>query len=190
VQNGVCIRLYEEEDYLNRPQFSVPEILRSNLAEVILRMLKLRLGHPAAFPFIDAPNPKSVRDGFEILKELGAITIEKNRNSREEGNGEADVRLTERGRAMARLPMDPRIARILLEAEKEGCVEEATIIASGLCIQDPRERPVDEEGLADAAHRVFLDPTSDFLTLLRIWDKYQKAQEALKSQGRCGNTAG
>ena len=184
VQNGVCIRLYEEEDYLNRPQFSVPEILRSNLAEVILRMLKLRLGHPAAFPFIDAPNPKSVRDGFEILKELGAITIEKNRNSREEGNGEADVRLTERGRRMARLPMDPRIARILLEAEKEGCVEEATIIASGLCIQDPRERPVDEEGLADAAHRVFLDPTSDFLTLLRIWDKYQRAQETLKSQGK------
>ena len=184
VQNGVCIRLYEEADYLNRPQFSVPEILRSNLAEVILRMLKLKLGHPAAFPFIDSPNPKSIRDGFEILKELGAITLEKNKKSEDPGDGEPGVRLTERGRRMARLPMDPRIARILMEAEKEGCVEEVTVIASGLCIQDPRDRPVDEEGRADAAHRIFIDPTSDFLTLLRIWEKYHKALETLKSQGK------
>jgi len=184
VQNGLCIRLYGEEDYLSRPQYSVPEILRSNLAEVILRMLKLKLGHPAAFPFIDAPNPKSVRDGFEILQELGAITLVKAKDNGERGDGESGVRLTDRGRRMARLPMDPRISRILLEAEKEGCLEEATIIASGLCIQDPRERPVAEEGRADAAHRIFIDPTSDFLTLLRIWDKYQQALETLKSQGK------
>jgi len=184
VQDGLCIRLYEEEDYLNRPQFSAPEILRSNLAEVILRMLKLQLGHPAAFPFIDAPNPKSIRDGFEILRELGAISLEKNQKSDLTEGGEPGVRLTERGRRMARLPMDPRIARILLEAEKEGCVEEATVIASGLCIQDPRERPADEESRADAAHRLFRDPTSDFVTLLRIWEKFHQAQETLKSQGK------
>ncbi len=184
VQNGLCIRLYEEEDYLNRPQFSVPEILRSNLAEVILRMLKLQLGHPAAFPFIDAPNPKSIRDGFEILRELGAISIEKNQKGDLTEAQEPGVRLTERGRRMARLPMDPRIARILLEAEKEGCVEDATVIASGLCIQDPRERPADEESRADAFHRLFRDPTSDFVTLLRIWEKFHQAQETLKSQGK------
>lgn len=184
VQNGVCIRLYEEADYLARPQYSTPEILRSNLAEVILRMLKLRLGHPTSFPFIDAPNPKSIRDGFEILRELGAISLGKDRNNEEKGNGEAGVSLTERGWMMARLPMDPRISRIIMEAEKEGCVEEATIIAAGLCIQDPRERPVDEEGRADAAQRIFVDPTSDFVTLLRIWEKYYKALETLKSSGK------
>ncbi len=184
VQNGVCIRLYTEEDYLNRPLYSTPEILRSNLAEVILRMLRLRLGHPADFPFIDAPNPKSIHDGFDILRELGAITVDRKKERDERGDGEPAVRLTERGRRMARLPMDPRISRILLEAEKEGCLEEATIIASGLCIQDPRERPVEEEGRADAAHRVFVDPSSDFLTLLRIWQKYLRAFEVLKSAGK------
>ncbi|OPY91454.1 MAG: ATP-dependent RNA helicase HrpB [Syntrophus sp. PtaU1.Bin208] len=184
VQNGVCIRLYSEEDYLSRPLFSAPEILRSNLAEVILRMLRLRLGHPAAFPFIDAPNPKNIRDGFDILRELGAITVDRKKDRDETRDGEPVVRLTERGRRMARLPMDPRISRILLEAEKEGCLEEATIIASGLCIQDPRERPVDEEGRADAAHRLFVDPSSDFLTLLRIWQKYFRAFEILKSAGK------
>jgi len=184
VQHGVCIRLYEEADYLNRPQFSAPEILRPNLAEVILRMLKLRLGHPASFPFIDAPNPKSIRDGFEILRELGAISLENNQDNDEGENGKAGVRLTERGRRMARLPMDPRISRILMEAEREGCVEEATVIAAGLCIQDPRERPVDEEGRADAAQRIFIDPASDFVTLLRIWEKYHKALVNLKSSGK------
>jgi len=184
VQNGVCIRLYEEADYLARPQYSTPEILRSNLAEVILRMLKLRLGHPTSFPFIDAPNPKSIRDGFEILRELGAISLRKSRDNEEKGNEEIGVSLTERGWKMARLPMDPRISRIIMEAEKEGCVEEATIIAAGLCIQDPRERPVDEEGRADAAQRIFVDQTSDFVTLLRIWEKYHKALETLKSSGK------
>jgi ATP-dependent helicase HrpA len=180
VQNGICIRLYDEEDYLKRPQFAVPEILRSNLAEVILRMLRLNLGHPASFPFIDAPNTKSIRDGFDILKELGAIAVERYKDEA----SEARVKLTERGRRMSRLPVDPRIARILMEAESEGCLEEATIIASGLCVQDPRERPANEEGRADSAHRVFIDPTSDFLSLLRIWEKYHKAMETFKSQGK------
>jgi ATP-dependent helicase HrpA len=149
VQNGICIRLYEEEDYLNRPQFAVPEILRSNLAEVILRMLRLNLGHPESFPFIDKPNPKSIRDGFEILKELGAIIIKKNYKEEGKEYSEPVVELTERGRRMSRLPVDPRIARILMEAEKEGCLEEATVIAAGLCNQDPKERPADEESRAD-----------------------------------------
>jgi len=181
VQNGVCIRLYSEEDYLRRPLYTVPEILRSNLAEVILRMLKLGLGHPSSFPFIDAPNLKSIRDGFDVLKELGAVTIEKKRkgdNTEDEGFG---VGLTEKGRRMARMPMDPRISRILLEAKKEGCLKEATIIASGLCVQDPRERPADDEGRADLAHRRFVDPASDFLTLLRIWQAYENNLERLKS---------
>jgi ATP-dependent helicase HrpA len=161
IQAGVCVRLYSEEDYLSRPQFTPPEILRSNLAEVILRMIDLKLGHPLKFPFVDRPHPKNVEDGYETLVELGAIR----------GTGEAAV-LTEKGRLMARMPLDPRISRILLEARAETCLREAAVIASALSIRDPRERPPEKASQADATHAPFRHTDSDFLTLLTIWDRY------------------
>jgi ATP-dependent helicase HrpA len=181
VQNGICIRLYDAADYEDRPLFTEPEILRSNLAEVILRMLSLRLGDISSFPFIDPPHPKSIRDGIEILRELGAI---------EEGKKHGDTddvkqySLTERGRLMALLPLDPRISRMIIEAEKEGCVEEILIIAAALSIQDPRERPAENEAEADKIHAVFADPTSDFMTLLRIWNQYHALMHTAKSKNR------
>ena len=164
VENGVCIRLYTEEDYANRPLFTQPEILRSNLAEVILRMIALKLGNIADFPFIDRPAEKSIQDGFDLLLELGAIVrLERNRN------GVGGYRLTENGRTMARLPIDPRLSRMLIEARREGCLDPVVIIAAALSIQDVRERPLDKEALADQAHRQFVDPLSDFVTVLNIW---------------------
>jgi ATP-dependent helicase HrpA len=155
VEAGLCIRLFSAEEYLNRPLFTPPEILRSNLAEVILRMLYLRLGNIQDFPFIDAPSPAAVKDGFAVLKELGAVDDHRH--------------LTQRGRIMARLPLDPRLARMLLQARDEGGVRELTILVAALSIQDPRERPMDLENQADAAHAAFKDVRSDFLTLLNIW---------------------
>ena len=164
VENGVCIRLYTEEDYANRPLFTQPEILRSNLAEVILRMIALKLGNIADFPFIDRPAEKSIQDGFDLLLELGAIVRQdKNRS------GAGGYRLTENGRTMARLPVDPRLSRMLIEARREGCLDPVVIIAAALSIQDVRERPLDKEALADQAHRQFVDPLSDFVTVLNIW---------------------
>ena len=173
VQNGVCIRLYSEESYESRPVFTPPEIQRSNLAEVILRMLSLRLGHPSAFPFLDPPSERSIKDGFDLLVELGAA----------EKKG-PDFRLTEKGRLMARIPMDPRISRMLLEAAKEGCMQETAVIASALSIQDPRERPVEKALQADQMHAPFKNPDSDFLTLLNIWNRYHREWETLKTQNQ------
>jgi ATP-dependent helicase HrpA len=161
VQAGVCVRLYAEDDYAGRPRFTAPEILRSNLAEVILRMIDLKLGHPLKFPFVDRPNAKNVEDGYETLLELGAI------RGRNEG-----ASLTDIGRLMARMPLDPRISRILIEARHEGCVRDAAVIAAALSIRDPRERPPDKAAQADAMHAPFRHPDSDFLTLFRIWDRY------------------
>ena len=160
VQAGVCIRLYSREDYEERPQFTPPEILRSNLAEVILRMIDLKLGDPLAFPFVDRPNAKNVKDGYETLIELGAIE--------REGR---DVALTPRGRRMARMPLDPRLSRLLLEAAEEGCLAETAVIAAALSIRDPRERPPDQTEAADAAHALFRHPESDFLSLLALWNR-------------------
>ncbi len=165
VQNGICIRLFSEEDYLSRPLYTPPEILRSSLAGVILRMLALDLGDIDTFPFIDSPAPKGVRDGIEILLELGAIeTSEKNKSS-----AAPHHRLTEQGRIMAQLPLDPRISRMILGARKEGCLPEIVVIAAALSIQDPRERPADKEAQADQAHAKFKDPASDFSSLLGLW---------------------
>jgi ATP-dependent helicase HrpA len=164
VQNGVCIRLYTEEDYLNRPLFTQPEILRANLADVILRMIALKLGEIADFPFIDRPAEKSIRDGFDLLLELGAIV---RRDGSRQGAG--GYGLTENGHTMARLPIDPRLSRMLIEARLEGCLGPVVIIAAALSIQDVRERPPDQEARADQAHRRFVDPLSDFVTLLNIW---------------------
>jgi len=173
VQEGVCIRLFSEEDYLARPAFTPPEILRSNLAEVILRMLYLGLGHPASFPFLDKPSERSIKDGFDLLVELGAII------RKAQGH-----ELTETGTVMARTPLDPRISRMMVEASGEGCMEEVAVIAAGLSIQDPRERPADKAKQSDQMTSVFRDPDSDFLTLFNIWRRYHRERESLKTQNK------
>jgi len=174
VQEGLCIRLYSEEDYAARSEFTSPEILRSNLAEVILRMINLNLGDPAQFPFVDQPHPRNIKDGYESLLELGAI----------EKRGR-EYELTSLGRRMAPMPLDPRVARMLLEAEREGCLFEVAVIASVLSIRDPRERPPDKAGLADQAQSSFAHPDSDFLTLLNIWHRFHGGENlASKSQQR------
>ncbi len=163
VAEGVCIRLYSEEDYLSRPRFTPPEILRSNLAEVILRMLALRLGRPEAFPFIDPPPASRIKDGFDILHELGAIT--KRRGRKEKGV----PKLSSTGRIMARIPLDPRLARIIIEGARTGTVKEAVVIAAYLAVMDPRERPREKEAEAEKAHSGFIDPASDFMTAWNIF---------------------
>ncbi|MGA8280191.1 MAG: ATP-dependent RNA helicase HrpA, partial [Desulfobacterales bacterium] len=202
VENGVCIRLYSEEDYLARPLFTPPEILRSNLAEVILRMTALKLGDMAAFPFIDRPAAKSIRDGTEALKELGAVAenpageeVQKarggggrerraNRRQADGSNSRPGLFLTKRGALMARLPIDPRLSRMLIEARKQGCLAEVTVIAAALSIQDPRERPADRAEEADKAQALFVDPASDFLTLVNIWNRYQETWREQKTTGQ------
>ncbi|NTV33895.1 MAG: ATP-dependent RNA helicase HrpA, partial [Deltaproteobacteria bacterium] len=173
IQHGVCIRLYSEEDYASRPLFTLPEIQRSNLAEVILRMLSLKLGQPSAFPFLDPPGDRSIKDGFDLLKELGAVTRE----------GEQPT-LTSKGKLMARMPLDPRISRMMIEATGEGGLGEVAVIAAALSIQDPRERPVEKAAQADQAHAPFKDPDSDFLTLLNIWNRFHREWDTLKTQNK------
>lgn len=158
---GTCFRLYSEEDYLSRPAYTLPEIQRANLAEVILRMLYLRLGDIQEFPFMDPPSSGAIRDAFAVLRELGAVDDHR--------------RLTASGRVMARFPLDPRIARMLLQAEKEGALQEMVVLASVLSIQDPRERPLEKEAQADQRHAMFRDPRSDFVTFLKIWDASLRA---------------
>ncbi|MDA8164160.1 MAG: ATP-dependent RNA helicase HrpA, partial [Desulfobacteraceae bacterium] len=167
---GVCLRLFSEEDYNNRPEYTLPEILRSNLAEVILRMISLRLGDPAEFPFIDPPSSRAIRDGYSLLRELGAI--------------DAADRLTERGRIMARLPLDPRISRMIVEARDRNCLTEVTVIAAALSIQDPRVRPAEKEAEADAVHARFQDKGSDFFSYLNLWQTVRSTMEQVKSQSR------
>ncbi|MEN6440265.1 MAG: ATP-dependent RNA helicase HrpA [Syntrophobacter sp.] len=169
VAAGICIRLFSEEDYLGRPLYTPPEILRSNLAEVILRMLSLRLGKIQDFPFLDPPSPAAIKDGFAVLRELGAV--------------DEHHRLTAIGKTMARLPLDPRISRMLLEARRENALGELTILAAALSSQDPRERPLDQEAQADRAHAVFKDQRSDFVSLLRIWHACWRADPASSRNG-------
>jgi len=158
---GICIRLYSEENFLNRPEYTLPEINRSNLAEVILRMVDLRLGDPASFPFIDPPAARAIRDGYDLLHELGALDTTDN-----------EPRLSSTGKIMAKLPLDPRISRMIIEAKNHNCVRETVIIASALAIQDPRMRPAEAELEADQAHAKFKVHPSDFLAFLKIWDDF------------------
>ncbi|MFH2058230.1 MAG: ATP-dependent RNA helicase HrpA [Pseudomonadota bacterium] len=181
VEDGVCIRLYDQEDFESRPFFTSPEILRSNLAEVILRMIFLNLGDVSNFPFIDAPSQKSIQDGFLTLIELGAITERPNRTG---ALKKKQYRLTRMGRIMAKLPMDPKLSRILIEANHMGCLKEAAIIATALAIPDPRQRPADKSQVADQKHALFKDPSSDFITLLNIWNAYKNAEQNLKSRAK------
>ena len=181
VENGICIRLFSEQDFLSRPIFTPPEILRANLAEVILRMIALRLGDIEDFPFIDRPAPRSIRDGFDLLLELGAIKPVK--KARKTKKGDVFL-LTEKGRLMSRMPVDPRLSRMLIEADRKGCLNEIAVIASALSIQDPRERPVEKAQQADQMHSLFIDPSSDFISLLNIWKKYHDARKQEKSTNR------
>ncbi|MGK0464509.1 MAG: ATP-dependent helicase HrpA [Lentimonas sp.] len=169
VSNGVCYRLYSEQDFLSRPQFTTPEIHRSNLASVILRMLAFRLGDIHDFPFIDPPTEIAIRSGYRLLNELGAVA-ESSKNTFE---------LTRLGHQLAQLPIDPSIARMLLQAREENALEDVLIIAAGLSIQDPRERPAEQAKEADSMHKRFIHKESDFLTLLNIWKSYHQEMEQL-----------
>ncbi|EPX3984109.1 ATP-dependent RNA helicase HrpA [Vibrio cholerae] len=171
-EEGICIRLYSEEDFLSRPEFTDPEILRTNLASVILQMTALGLGDIEAFPFVEAPDKRNIQDGVRLLEELGAINDQIK---------DPKKRLTESGKQLARLPIDPRLARMVLEASKLGCLKEVMIIASALSIQDPRERPSDKQQSADDKHRRFNHEDSDFLTLVNLWHYIGQQQKTLTS---------
>lgn len=198
--NGVCIRLYSQEDYNHRPRYTTPEILRSNLAEVILRMIALRLGDVEDFPFIDPPATRSIQDGYQLLVELGAIepasskrskarqglnTCGSNRvrSTRLENNPSKPGKyaLTAKGRLMSQLPLDPRLACMLLEARHRNCLDDMAIIAAAMSIQDPRERPSARQAEADHAQARFVNTSSDFVTLINIWHTYRKTVQRRKS---------
>ena len=165
VAPGICIRLFAEEDFLARDEFTEPEIRRTNLAAVILQMRQLGLGNPEEFPFIDPPDRRFIHDGYRLLHELGAL--------------DAHNHLTALGRQLARLPVDPRLGRMILEGDRRGCLSEMLVIASALSIQDPRERPADKQQQADERHRRFADEHSDFVTLLNLWRQYEEQRRHL-----------
>ena len=180
VAPGVCIRLYDEAGFGDRPAFTEPEILRTNLASVILQMTALGLGDVSAFPFLDPPDSRSVRDGYGLLEELGAIQpLPDGKHVNDERAD--DRRLTPLGKRLARLPIDPRLGRMVLEAERHGCVREIMIITAVLSIQDPRERPTEHRAAADELHRRFQVAGSDFLSLVKLWDYLREQQKALSS---------
>ncbi|MGW2479632.1 ATP-dependent RNA helicase HrpA [Streptomyces sp. NPDC001571] len=165
--DGVCIRLYSEDDFLTRPEFTDAEILRTNLASVILQMTAAGLGDIEKFPFIDPPDHRNIRDGVQLLQELGAL---------DPAEKDPKKRLTQQGRKLSQLPVDPRLARMVLEADRNGCVREVMVIAAALSIQDPRERPSDKQTQADQQHARFKDETSDFLAYLNLW-RYVREQQ-------------
>ncbi|MGW8061977.1 ATP-dependent RNA helicase HrpA [Streptomyces ziwulingensis] len=165
--DGICIRLYSEDDFAARPEFTDAEILRTNLASVILQMTAAGLGDIEKFPFIDPPDHRNIRDGVQLLQELGAL---------DPAQKDVRKRLTDTGRKLAQLPVDPRLARMVLEADKNGCVREVMVIAAALSIQDPRERPADKQAQADQQHARFKDETSDFLAFLNLW-RYVREQQ-------------
>ncbi|MFJ8592006.1 ATP-dependent RNA helicase HrpA [Streptomyces sp. NPDC093598] len=165
--DGICIRLYSEDDFNARPEFTDAEILRTNLASVILQMTAAGLGDIEKFPFIDPPDHRNIRDGVQLLQELNAL---------DPAQKDPRKRLTDTGRKLAQLPVDPRLARMVLEADKNGCVREVMVIAAALSIQDPRERPADKQAQADQQHARFKDETSDFLAYLNLW-RYVREQQ-------------
>jgi len=167
VSNGTCVRLYSEQDFNGRPEFTEPEILRSSLASVILRMAALRLGDVTEFPFIEAPSSRLIADGYQQLQELGAV--------------DARRQITETGLQLAKLPLDPRVGRMILSAKREHCLKEVLIITSVLSMQDPRERPMDKREAADNAHAKFAGEGSDFMSYLKLWDFFDNALKTKKS---------
>jgi len=168
VAEGICIRLYDEQDFLSRPKYTTPELLRSSLAGVILRMKSLRLPEIDSFPFLDAPEPKRIRDGQQLLTELGAL--------------DDQGRLTGIGKQLAHLPVDPRIGRMLIAARDKACLHEVLVIAAALTSQDPRERPLEHQAAADQKHARFADPNSDFIALLKLWHYLDEQNAHRKSQ--------
>ena len=172
--DGVCIRLYSEEDYESRQEFTDPEILRTNLASVILQMAALDLGDMAEFPFVEPPESRNIADGVRLLEELGAF-------SPGHGPGRGRTRLTGVGRSLSRLPVDPRLGRMILEAGRNGCAREVLIITAALSIIDPRERPADARQAADGMHARFAEPGSDFLAFLNLWDYLRERQSQLSA---------
>jgi ATP-dependent helicase HrpA len=189
VAPGICIRLYADDDYDSRPAFTEPEILRTNLASVILQMTAIGLGDVAAFPFLEPPDRRAIRDGYALLDELGALQPEDGVDGDGDGDGSETRRrptggprhLTPIGTRLARLPIDPRLARMVLEADRHGCVREVLVIASALSIQDPRERPTEAREAAAESHRRFDVPGSDFLAYVRLWDHLRERQRELSS---------
>ncbi|GAA2421342.1 ATP-dependent RNA helicase HrpA [Streptomyces mauvecolor] len=165
--DGICIRLYSEDDFVTRPEFTDAEILRTNLASVILQMTAAGLGDIEKFPFIDPPDHRNIRDGVQLLQELGAL---------DPTEKDPKKRLTQQGRKLSQLPVDPRLARMVLEADRNGCVREVMVIAAALSIQDPRERPSEKQAQADQQHARFKDETSDFLAFLNLW-RYVREQQ-------------
>ena len=165
ISAGVCIRLYDEEDFASRPEFTQPEIMRTNLAWVILQMLILRLGGMDRFPFVERPNQRQINDGFHLLFELQAV--DENR------------RITSLGKMLASFPVDLRFARMLMEANRTRCLSEVITITSALSVQDPRERPYDHQQAADEAHRRYGDQQSDFLAFVNLWNSYEEARQEL-----------
>jgi ATP-dependent helicase HrpA len=195
VAAGICIRLYAEEDFEGRSEFTDPEILRTNLASVILQMAALDLGDIAKFPFVEPPDTRSISAGMQLLDEIGAMTTAPTKRGRRPrrgksrnepstaGPGPGRPRLTSIGRDLAQLPIDPRLGRMMIEASKESCLREVITIVAALSIQDPRERPADQQELADAKHRRFADPTSDFAGILNLWRFIKEQQKELSSSG-------
>jgi ATP-dependent helicase HrpA len=167
VAPGVCFRLYSEMDFINRTEFTEPEIKRSNLAAVILQMKSLRLGEVEHFPFVEPPEQKMISDGYKLLQELGAV--------------DAAQHLTETGKQLAKLPVDPRIGRMVLAAKQEDCLEEVLVIASAISVQDPRERPHEYQQAADEKHRQFKDERSDFLAYLNLWRSFHEQKRHLSN---------
>jgi ATP-dependent helicase HrpA len=171
VADGVCVRLYAEEDFKARPAFTDPELLRSSLAAVILRALGLKLGKVEEFPFLDPPSPRAVSDGYDLLAELGAV--------------DQAQQLTDTGRELARLPLDPRVGRMLVAAREEGCLEQMLVIAAALSLQDPRERPQEKAAAADERHAKFADERSDFLAFLKLWKAFGQGAGPSPSRRQC-----
>ena len=165
VADGVCIRLYSEDEFLNRPEFTDPEIKRTNLAQVILQMRLLKLGDVNAFPFIEPPDPRLIRDGFTLLNELGAV--------------DPQQALTPLGHQLARLPVDPRLGRMIIAAQQQGALAEILVIVSALAVQDPRERPAEKREQADALHRRFQHEKSDFLSWIQLWQYLEEQRTQL-----------
>ncbi|MEU3184742.1 ATP-dependent RNA helicase HrpA [Streptomyces sp. NPDC006923] len=185
--DGICVRLYSEDDFVSRPEFTDAEILRTNLASVILQMTAAGLGDIEKFPFIDPPDHRNIRDGVQLLQELGAFGPEQ--KSAQDGraqdgrapDGRKGQRLTQLGRKLSQLPVDPRLARMVIEADRNGCVREVMVIAAALSIQDPRERPAEKQAQADQQHARFKDETSDFLAFINLWRYIREQQKTLSS---------
>ena len=177
VAPGVCVRLYSQADFDSRPPYTDPEVMRTNLASVILQMIALKLGEVGSFPFLDPPDTRQIRDGYTTLYELGAVSPPEGVLANA-GDGRQYV-LTELGRRLARIPADPRIGRMIVAGLDEGVLDEVLVIAAALSVQDPRDRPLEHAAAADAAHATFSDPTSDFVGFLKMWNAYREKSHQL-----------